>query len=83
MALYSNLSTENSKKDSVGKASGELDTEVKAPADGMAVKAKGECVNDRVFNKSEALTAIRSINGAEQLKVKEREVLLSKRSLNL
>ena len=58
-----------------GKASRELDTEVKAPVDGMAVKAKAEYTNDRVFNKSEALTAIRSIKGAEQLMAKEREAL--------
>jgi hypothetical protein len=78
-----------------GKASRELDTEIKTeengpsgtpvpteesveiekPVDGMAVKAKAEYVNDRVFNKSEALTAIRSIKGAEQLKAKEREAL--------
>jgi hypothetical protein len=61
-----------------GKASRELDTEAKAPADGMAAKAKAEYVNDRVFNKSEALAAIRSIKGAEKLKAKEREALADK-----
>ena len=56
----------------------EESAEIKKPVDGMAAKAKAEYVNDRVFNKSEALAAIRYINGAEQLKVKEREALADK-----
>lgn len=48
---------------------------LKASEDGMAAKARAELFNDKVYNKSEAQAAIRSIKGAERLTAKEREAL--------
>lgn len=61
-----------------GKASRELDTEVKAPVDGMAAKAKAEKQNYKVYNKSEVLKAIRSIKLAADLTSKQRDDIATK-----